>query len=540
MRRSQLILLIVCILVPSLFFWQNVMELRAEEPRRAIVSLEMLLTGEWIVPHINGWSYYNKPPLFNWIMAASFWLFGSYDEWVVRFPSLLSACIHALLIYYISKRFIQKEAAIYAAFMYLCCAEILFYGTITSGEIDLFFSLITFLQVTAIFHYSEKNSWWKLFLVSYFFTTLGLLTKGLPSLAFQALTLLVWMSYQRKFLRLLSIQHVAGIALLGILSGLYFYAYHLQDDLIGFLVRQYKEAAMRTGLETESTSTGAFLFIPNFLKLFAPWSILIVLFFKRSKLLFQSSRYVQFWALFFLVNIPIYWISGEFKARYYYIFLSAISILTAVAYVENIEFMPKFKRVLSIFVRVFAVVVPMACLIAFFVQVPLPVDMLRGRIAAVLLVSIVVAWFVFKANDIPLQFVLLLCLVRVGLNLFYLPAWQNDPGIVHHRDTMNIVLQVSGGEAVYLFGDVYSFRSDASFGPLKFGEVELKTAPLLSYRIPYYMSRSTGKVMEFDTVMRRNTFYLADARIVDTINNPVLFRLYDNWQQNHYVLLKSE
>ncbi|MDZ7847761.1 MAG: hypothetical protein U5L96_13895 [Owenweeksia sp.] len=46
MKQRNLWILAGILLTIGLFGWQNVMELRAEEPRRATVSLEMLLTGE--------------------------------------------------------------------------------------------------------------------------------------------------------------------------------------------------------------------------------------------------------------------------------------------------------------------------------------------------------------------------------------------------------------------------------------------------------------------------------------------------------------
>ncbi|MEZ5171941.1 MAG: glycosyltransferase family 39 protein [Bacteroidia bacterium] len=211
MQRRQLIILAFCILLPVLFLWQNVMELRAEEPRRAIVSLEMFLTGDWGIPKINGWSYYNKPPFFNWIMAICFALFNSLEEWVVRFPSLFSACLHALIIYKVCTYYFKRETAILAGFIYITFGEILFFGSITSGEIDLFFSLITFLQVLAIFHFDKINRPWLMYSLSYLLVAVGFLTKGLPSIAFQVLTLCGWLAYNRRIKMLFHPAHFAGI-----------------------------------------------------------------------------------------------------------------------------------------------------------------------------------------------------------------------------------------------------------------------------------------------------------------------------------------
>jgi hypothetical protein len=38
------------------------MPLRGEEPRRSLLALEMLLSGDFLQPTIHGWLYYNNPP----------------------------------------------------------------------------------------------------------------------------------------------------------------------------------------------------------------------------------------------------------------------------------------------------------------------------------------------------------------------------------------------------------------------------------------------------------------------------------------------
>ena len=88
--KSKLILLIVACLAFGLFSNLYTLELRAEEPRRAATAIEMYLTKDYVVPHLNSYNYYNKPPLFSWVLTFFFSLFGSFDEWVVRLPSLLS------------------------------------------------------------------------------------------------------------------------------------------------------------------------------------------------------------------------------------------------------------------------------------------------------------------------------------------------------------------------------------------------------------------------------------------------------------------
>lgn len=65
-----------------------------DEGRYVGVAWEMLRSGEWLTPTLNGLPYFHKPPLFYWITATSLWLFGQH-EWAARVASLLGAALGA-------------------------------------------------------------------------------------------------------------------------------------------------------------------------------------------------------------------------------------------------------------------------------------------------------------------------------------------------------------------------------------------------------------------------------------------------------------
>jgi 4-amino-4-deoxy-L-arabinose transferase-like glycosyltransferase len=52
------------------------------------VGREMLLSGDWVTPHLNGSPYLNKPPLVYWCIALSQWAFG-INEFGARLPGAL-------------------------------------------------------------------------------------------------------------------------------------------------------------------------------------------------------------------------------------------------------------------------------------------------------------------------------------------------------------------------------------------------------------------------------------------------------------------
>ena len=63
------------------------------EPHRAVVAHQMVLSGDWLVPHLNGEVYLRKPPLIYWAEAASEKLTGRAEPWVWRLPSVLGSAL---------------------------------------------------------------------------------------------------------------------------------------------------------------------------------------------------------------------------------------------------------------------------------------------------------------------------------------------------------------------------------------------------------------------------------------------------------------
>src|SRR5918995_7184708 len=75
----------------------------ADEPRFALIARDMVLTGEWLLPHVGGVIYSDKPPLFFWLIALGL---QATDSLRVAFllPSLLSSLGCVLLIYDLARR----------------------------------------------------------------------------------------------------------------------------------------------------------------------------------------------------------------------------------------------------------------------------------------------------------------------------------------------------------------------------------------------------------------------------------------------------
>lgn len=541
---KALIVLIVVLLPLSLFYGSDMMELRAEEPRRAIVALEMYLTGNYIVPKINGWDYYNKPPLFNWLIAFCFYLFNSFSEWVVRVPSLVSFLLTGLFHYLFSRKYFKGHISILASLFFLTSADIFFYGSINAGEIDLFYSLLVYLQVMCIFFFYERKDYLLLFLSSYAFTALGVITKGPPSLAFQALTLLGWFIYNKEFKRLFYWQHILGILLLVGISGGYFYVYAQQADVVGLLVRLTKEATQRSGVESGiiKTLTGAVSFPLLLIQLLLPWSVFVVLCFRKDFFArVKENRLLIFCLIFIACNIPIYWFTGELKNRYIYMFFPFITTLLAY-FVE--ERTGKFERFYAVIQKL---IIAGMCLFVLLFLV-LPFTPYTKEISAIFSKSVLFAFLAAIIALYTIKYVphrtfytlLFLVLLRFALSTFYYPVMLASDKNMTYRKTTSEILKIANGEQVYWAENPYVFKSELGIGPVKLKEATHKTAALLAYEIPYYLTRSNKMVMQFDTVIKPGRLYLTTVQFAAGKNLQELYHMRDNWTQNELVLLRGK
>src|SRR5256885_10702318 len=72
------------------------LEIKGEEGRRILPAVTMLETGNYLVPQVGSEPYFRKPPLVNWLVAASFKLTGVRNEWTSRLPSLLFVLFFAI------------------------------------------------------------------------------------------------------------------------------------------------------------------------------------------------------------------------------------------------------------------------------------------------------------------------------------------------------------------------------------------------------------------------------------------------------------
>jgi 4-amino-4-deoxy-L-arabinose transferase-like glycosyltransferase len=161
-----------------------------DEGRYAEIPREMLARGDFIVPYLLGEPYLDKPPLFYWLVMASFRVLGTH-VWTARLIPALAVHGCVLATYFLGRRLVGQRAAFWGALLlglapgFMCMGRLL----ILDGLLALCVTVALLSGYEALRGGGLWRGWWILSAVA---CGLGVLTKGpiapllvVPPLLFQ-------------------------------------------------------------------------------------------------------------------------------------------------------------------------------------------------------------------------------------------------------------------------------------------------------------------------------------------------------------------
>ena len=211
-RRAALLLVVgfwAAIYLPAL----GLFEIKGEEGRRILPGMAMLESGNYLVPQVGGEDYFRKPPLINWLVAASFKISGIRNEWTARAPSVLCVLAVAIAFVTVARRSLGPVGSVIAAFVWLTNVGILQKGRLIEIE-ALYVSLCALAVIFWMSWWREGRSPWLVWIVPSIFLGLGWLAKG-PVHLFFFYAVVFAVLWQTKQWRLLwHPAHFVGIALM--------------------------------------------------------------------------------------------------------------------------------------------------------------------------------------------------------------------------------------------------------------------------------------------------------------------------------------
>ena len=176
-----------------------------DEARYSEIPREMIASGDWVVPHMNGLRYFEKPVMGYWINALSIMLFGE-NGFAVRFPSAASTGISALILFFMVRRFTGGYlSGLLTASIFLTIFEVFGIGSfcVLDGPLSLFITSTMALYFAAVMEVNPFKR--NLFLVlSGISCGLAFLIKGFLAFLLPLIIIVPFMVWERRFKGLLN------------------------------------------------------------------------------------------------------------------------------------------------------------------------------------------------------------------------------------------------------------------------------------------------------------------------------------------------
>jgi len=165
------------------------------EGRRVQIALEMIRSGDWMVPTLGGMPTFAKPPLHYWMLGAVIQWFELH-AWTTRLPAVVLTFAAALLASALLRPWFGRTAAWTAALG--CALSPLVLFEFPSAEIDPAFACLTAMSLWTLATGVARERP-ALVVVSGVLGGLALLQKGPPFFLFAIGAYLVW--WRRRSLR---------------------------------------------------------------------------------------------------------------------------------------------------------------------------------------------------------------------------------------------------------------------------------------------------------------------------------------------------
>ncbi len=268
-RFKIVIVIIAAVIWFSLLGHRDLTE--PDEGRYAEIPREMLVTGDWITPRLNGFKYFEKPAFQYWMTALSYKLFGMSNA-SARLWTALFGLLCGFFIWYLGARLFNPQAGFYAFIVTL--SGLLFVGLSHILTLDLTVSVFLVLGIGSLALAQNKRSehtWVRNWMLVAWAALAGaVLTKGLIGVVLPAAAVVLYSLWQRDWALWRHMHWGKGIGLLLLLTVPWFVAVSQANEEFArfFFIHEHFERYTTT---VHSRKGPIYYFIPVFMLGVSPW-----------------------------------------------------------------------------------------------------------------------------------------------------------------------------------------------------------------------------------------------------------------------------
>ena len=253
-----------------------------DEGRYVGVAWEMVTSGNWLVPLLDGMPFFHKPPLFYWISALGLSLFGA-TEWAGRLASIFAGIVSAGALYLFIRRYRNSQVATVATVVLV--TQPMFFAGAQFANLDMLvagmISLTILSGADALFRREQKLPYLAAVLRTFALAALGLLAKGLIGIVLPGGVLFFWILWRRSWSSLRILFSPLGI-LVFLALGLpwFFWMQYVYPGFFDyFVVYHHFQRFSQTGFNNQMP---IWFYVPVVLLCALPWSPWVARVFNRA------------------------------------------------------------------------------------------------------------------------------------------------------------------------------------------------------------------------------------------------------------------
>jgi 4-amino-4-deoxy-L-arabinose transferase-like glycosyltransferase len=400
-------LVVLGLFVVSALMATAMLSRKALEDHECFVSVtarEMLQSGNWILPTLNGNLRINKTPLPYWLVGCLSKATGAIDEFTTRFPSAVFAFLSAAVLFFFVKKFLSFRTAVISTAVWTTSFGY-FYASHT-GRADMglaFFVTVCFLVFYAAITSQSRREQIIYMLIFWISLSMGMLAKGPAPLPYVFVPLFCYVAIERKWKLIPKLLPIAGavIFLIIVLPWPLFIAQKLDWNLQLWK----KEFIDRFFGEYVPGNYPIYYYFLIIFKYITPWFILlpaslVAPFYSAWGEKRPVMRFFWFW---FVADFIFLTIDGGKRQHYLFPLLPAAAVLIGVILndlvFEKRAFAPKSARNILL-VQFIAMLLFIAAGIVFVI-IEAPRDTVATTAAGVIAVVAIIAAFLFAGKNKP-------------------------------------------------------------------------------------------------------------------------------------------
>ena len=259
-------------IVVVLFAWLGTRGLNEpDEGRYAEIGREMAVSGDWLMPRLNGFEHLQKPPLLYWVTALSFRSFG-FDEWAARLACVLPALGTIYLTWFLAGALFAQRIRPLAVLVLLSSSEFLLLSRTLTPDMMLTFWITLSIACLVKYVRGGRRSWRLAFFAA---LGLGFLSKGPMALVVPISAALCWQRALRRRGEGVSLGWGSGLPISLLLGGWWFVAVAIQHPSLVSYFLGY-ELIDRVFSTTHGRAQPFWFFAPVLLGGLLPWSPVLI------------------------------------------------------------------------------------------------------------------------------------------------------------------------------------------------------------------------------------------------------------------------